>query len=1214
MNKIYKVIWNRARNCYVVVSEIVKRNTKGSGVAPSSVKTARVFGALLLCACLAGGYNIQAAYAEDEINEAGVAGTNVSRAGYSNASAWGNSTTAKGVNATAWGLKTLAEGSNSTAWGNSSKALNDNSTAFGSGSVANGMNSLAALGGTTDTNATGSVAIGFKSSASGMHSIAIGMEAAASLAHSIALGSYSVANRSAGVAGFNPGSGSVTGNAWVATQSAVAVGASANSGDTATVTRQITGVAAGTFDTDAVNVAQLKAAMKNAGSGQTYTAGDGILIDDATNKISVKSGAIASGAEGFAKAAAVYTEVRPRSNGNYVKTAFDTATNLAILDTQLKQATDAVSTEIANRTTAVSREAATRASEDAALSNRIGSLSANGQYIKTANDVAANLAALDTNLATGLRREAADRKANIENVSRALSAADTALSNRIGSLSANGNYIVKSDSVSKNLSALDTQLKSTATGLQAEIAERKTAVGNETSARISEDTALSNRIGSLNKDGAYIKKNYDVSYNMTILDSQMKAADTAIQTLTTLDIATLEVVGKYAEVVAENKRNIQTNTGDIINLNKKTTDIKTALDKETADRKTADANLGKQIDSETKARIAADTALSDRIGTLAGDGNVIQKDNSVSDNLALLDQALQEQASIDEEILESKADADASNVGKNAIEKDNSAAWGDALGTGAVESKNGKLITGDTVFKEVRTSSDGAYIKAANTAAANLTALDEQMSANTEAIAQSMDEIGQNAADIAANRKQIAANAADIATNTQDIAANRDSIATNAADIATNTKRIATVKTTADTALSGVSALLIGTGLNIEGIVATDQKVNELAANEAVIADRDYTEPVEQDDGTTKDVAKSREFVRGYTVYEYLNGKPGEENAGLTLGQNVERIAIGKGSEASGKESIAIGFGNQVTGDYSGAIGDLNIVAADNSYVVGNNNQVETDDTADPATVKPDNVFAMGNNNTITQSNTFVLGSNVNATGNNTVVLGGGSDDSASVNVTGKNSVVLGVDSDGSQDNVVSVGSVGAERKIVHVAEGNIAEGSTDAVTGGQLYEVNRNAYNNAVYLNNSINRLDSKVNKVGAGAAALAALHPIDMDNKFGMGLGYGNYRDAHSMALGLFYRPQDNLMFSIGGAMGNGENMINAGISIALDKGFSNSKAMMARKIQAQAEELEAQRQTNAVQEEKIQNLEAENEEIKARNARLEARLAAIEAKLGQ
>ena len=180
---------------------------------------------------------------------------------------------------------------------------------------------------------------------------------------------------------------------------------------------------------------------------------------------------------------------------------------------------------------------------------------------------------------------------------------------------------------------------------------------------------------------------------------------------------------------------------------------------------------------------------------------------------------------MDEEILENKANADASNVGRNAIVKDNSADWGAALGTGAVQSKNGKLVTGDTVYKEVRAGSDGAYIKAANTAAANLTALDEQMSANTDAIDQ--------------NREDIAANAADIAANAADIAENRDAIATNAAGIATNTKKIAAVKTTADTALSGVSVLLIGTGLNIDEIVATDQKVNELAENEAVIANHD---------------------------------------------------------------------------------------------------------------------------------------------------------------------------------------------------------------------------------------------------------------------------------------------------------------------------------------------------------------------------------------
>ena len=96
-------------------------------------------------------------------------------------------------------------------------------------------------------------------------------------------------------------------------------------------------------------------------------------------------------------------------------------------------------------------------------------------------------------------------------------------------------------------------------------------------------------------------------------------------------------------------------------------------------------------------------------------------------------------------------------------------------------------------------------------------------------------------------------------------------------------------------------------------------------------------------------------------------------------------------------------------------------------------------------------------------------------------------------------------------------------------------------------------------------------------------------------MGLGYGNYHGSNAMALGLFYRPTEKVMFSVGGSMGNGENMINAGISFALDKGkgFATSKAAMARKIAAQDEEIKS---------------------LKEENAKLEARLAAIEAKLGK
>ena len=95
----------------------------------------------------------------------------------------------------------------------------------------------------------------------------------------------------------------------------------------------------------------------------------------------------------------------------------------------------------------------------------------------------------------------------------------------------------------------------------------------------------------------------------------------------------------------------------------------------------------------------------------------------------------------------------------------------------------------------------------------------------------------------------------------------------------------------------------------------------------------------------------------------------------------------------------------------------------------------------------------------------------------------------------------------------------------------------------------------NMVNMSNSINKLDSRINKVGAGAAALAALHPIDTDDKFTMGLGYGNYRSAHSAAIGMFYRPTEKIMLSVGGAMGNGENMINAGISFACGTGRRDS-----------------------------------------------------------
>ena len=151
---------------------------------------------------------------------------------------------------------------------------------------------------------------------------------------------------------------------------------------------------------------------------------------------------------------------------------------------------------------------------------------------------------------------------------------------------------------------------------------------------------------------------------------------------------------------------------------------------------------------------------------------------------------------------------------------------------------------------------------------------------------------------------------------------------------------------------------------------------------------------------------------------------------------------------------------------------------------------------------------------------------------------------------------------------------------ITNVANGKVEKGSADAVNGGQLYETNQAIANNATNissLSHSISNLDNRVNKVGAGAAALAALHPLDFDPdaKWDFAAGYGNYRGANAAAVGAYYRPNEDTMFSVGGTFGNGENMVNAGVSFKLGSGSSHvstSRVAMAKEIKELRGELEA------------------------------------------
>lgn len=167
-------------------------------------------------------------------------------------------------------------------------------------------------------------------------------------------------------------------------------------------------------------------------------------------------------------------------------------------------------------------------------------------------------------------------------------------------------------------------------------------------------------------------------------------------------------------------------------------------------------------------------------------------------------------------------------------------------------------------------------------------------------------------------------------------------------------------------------------------------------------------------------------------------------------------------------------------------------------------------------------------------------------------------------------------------------------------ADGQVANGNTGIVTGGTVYhetrvtndgsyvkadntaaqnltildsQVKNNADNisnldtRVTHIGNSLTKLGDRVDRVGAGAAALAALHPqdFDPDDKWDFAAGYGNYKDAHAVAVGAFYRPNEDTMFSVGGSFGGGENMVNAGVTFKLGQHnhVSRSRVALAKDV---------------------------------------------------
>lgn len=226
-----------------------------------------------------------------------------------------------------------------------------------------------------------------------------------------------------------------------------------------------------------------------------------------------------------------------------------------------------------------------------------------------------------------------------------------------------------------------------------------------------------------------------------------------------------------------------------------------------------------------------------------------------------------------------------------------------------------------------------------------------------------------------------------------------------------------------------------------------------------------------------------------------------------------------------------------------------------------------------------------GDNQTIIEGNTVNTGSVT--TGNTTI----NNDGLKIVNEDSSKNITV-------QNNNVSMGG----NRVQNVGD---ATESTDAINKGQFDRALNNIGTGMNEMNNRIGNLDRRVDRVGAGAAALAALHPLEFspEAKWDISAGVGNYRGANAVAIGAFYRPNVNTLVSIGSSYGGGENMIKAGVTFRIGDGETinyPSKKVMAQKIT----DLES------VVSQQNDKLEAQSEQLNAQNKKIEELMAAVAA----
>ena len=521
-----------------------------------------------------------------------------------------------------------------------------------------------------------------------------------------------------------------------------------------------------------------------------------------------------------------------------------------------------------------------------------------------------------------------------------------------------------------------------------------------------------------------------------------------------------------------------------------------------------------------------------------------------------------------------------------------------AVADGKIAKGDTGLLSGGAVYSEVHVDSDGNYIRSGNTVAGNLEALDGKVKTNADnieknglAIEKNTADIKTNADNIEKNGKAIEQNSAAIKTNSDNIEKvsktveqNSAAIKTNADNIEKNGKAIeknsAAIKTNSDNiekngkAIEKNSAAIKTNAGNIEKISKTvEQTSARVATNSSNI------------EKNGKAIEKNSAAIKTNAGNIEKNGRDIE-----TLQQTKADISLSNINDA-GKTVI----NNLAKKSIDVKAGSSNVTVTTNDVTDG----VKTFTVDMAKDISVDSVAAKD-----VKADSLTV--------NKEATIGGVTIKDSKVTGLADTSIEKGSTSAVNADTVYNetrVANDGHYIKAANTAGANItALDNQVAANAGNIFN-----------LDNRVGELGSRINKVGAGAAALAALHPLDFDpsDKWDFAAGVGNYRNETAAAVGLFYRPNARSMFNLGWTMGDNRNMVNGGFSIKLGKGSvynDMSKAQMAETIATQSKEISAMKADNAAIKADYNALKADNEAKEKRIDALEKQMQEIMAKLGK